>query len=495
MPSIDTGLFEKSTASHLYGLSTPPQSAHESRRPSLTCSSDGAFSAPYDSLNGYSAPPTPVHVVDAMTQQWPQLGGLPVRALPAYALGYDHAVDNMLLKGQCQGQDAICDSQLNGALPQYSHSDVVEQTSYGLHTTHEQFGQIAWASQNQNNDFTLGDNDVLRMSMYASPTQTATLDSTSVFCVGASAAFGDVDSTPTHEHPGNCASMSSSFYPHIIVPTQLPLQTSSDAYPMLVSPGDLSDSYSNSFGSVESFSSYEHVEPPSPIEAYCEMSDEETGYTTIKPEAAMIKRSPLKHRSNKARSSAAKGRVSKRTNSATPRRWNNLGPLEVDIAGKAMLDGHCRFELTGPHDQIKVGLIFQNPLPQTKAHFCRHVDAETGKACPSKFERSEHLKRHEGMHSDTRNWSCPMTKVGKSGELIMCTNKGISRPDNCTDHFKTHLKPPRKGQRNEHFEWPVLKEQILAMKKLTEIQSKKLISNLERWIRLHNDGRDQRKWL
>ena len=90
--------------------------------------------------------------------------------------------------------------------------------------------------------------------------------------------------------------------------------------------------------------------------------------------------------------------------------------------------------------------------------------------CGRRFERSEHLKRHMGMHSNERPFPCPLPDC----------NKKIGRPDNAGDHFKTHLRPPTKGKRNKHYKWAFFKACIL--KEYPEPQAMKVLSKLSRWM-------------
>jgi len=118
--------------------------------------------------------------------------------------------------------------------------------------------------------------------------------------------------------------------------------------------------------------------------------------------------------------------------------------------------------------------FLERSAPPSKPHGCDE--------CGMRFERSEHLKRHQKSHADSRDYPCP---------LPGCTRKdGISRSDNATDHFKTHLKGPRKGQRNKHFEWPTLKRLLLDV--YSEKEAQKLILKLERAVWKENELKEQR---
>lgn len=117
-----------------------------------------------------------------------------------------------------------------------------------------------------------------------------------------------------------------------------------------------------------------------------------------------------------------------------------------------------------------------------KIYTCSWVD-EWGHQCDGRFERQEHLKRHYGKHSNERKFPCP---------LPGCKIR-IQRGDNACDHFRTHLKGPRPGQRNPHFDYPVLHKRICETFEPKVVD--KLLKNIERWIIEREEGASQRKFL
>lgn len=146
------------------------------------------------------------------------------------------------------------------------------------------------------------------------------------------------------------------------------------------------------------------------------------------------------------------------------------------------------------YDPVSKSLIRNPHTPAApKPHVCRHPKAgATGGICGSRFERSEHLKRHQNMHSNERQFQCPFTK--HSNPAKKCKHeKGVSRSDNAGDHFKSHLKDTKKGRRNPQLQWPEIKEAILF--EYDPKAARKLITNLEKWIREKDDGLYQRHWL
>jgi len=64
----------------------------------------------------------------------------------------------------------------------------------------------------------------------------------------------------------------------------------------------------------------------------------------------------------------------------------------------------------------------------------------TGLPCAKRFERVEHLRRHEATHSGRRPFQCPIEK-GRSGSEVKDCLKLFGRHDNLCDHYKTHLNP------------------------------------------------------
>lgn len=119
-----------------------------------------------------------------------------------------------------------------------------------------------------------------------------------------------------------------------------------------------------------------------------------------------------------------------------------------------------------------------------KKFVCGHKD-ENGHQCGRRFERAEHLKRHQSSHCEKRKYQCPLGGCR--------TTKGISRGDNAGDHFKTHLKLTNKGRRNKPIEWPVLRDLLLV--DWEEKEAIKMISKLEKWICIDPEGANQRHWV
>lgn len=154
--------------------------------------------------------------------------------------------------------------------------------------------------------------------------------------------------------------------------------------------------------------------------------------------------------------------------------WNN--GLHVRLEGRPFLverDASGRLS----------GILTDRGMPgserDTKPHKCLHQDTPHSRPCGRSFERSEHLKRHMGMHSSERPYPCPLPGC----------DKRIGRPDNAGDHFKTHLRPPSKGKRNKHCDWPTLERCILA--EYAEKPATKLLNNLRKWIAQENRAAEE----
>ena len=247
----------------------------------------------------------------------------------------------------------------------------------------------------------------------------------------------------------------------VIVPSQLSsdnawsMQCSEYASPEYCGAG----SFSGAGSTNTSFSSYDSLVPPSPNDAYLMTSEDE--YLLVKHEAVRSPSSRLRGR--KSGVTRARKRGNKRGKPNPPRAfWTSQNGTEV------LLEGKWHFGDRGK-------AVPETALPSSKPHQCPD--------CTAKFERSEHLKRHQKTHSDKREYTCPLP--GCEAGL-----KGISRSDNATDHFKTHLKGPRKGQRNKHFEYPVLRSRLLDV--LPPKDAHKMIVKLEKACKEDHELRGQR---
>lgn len=248
--------------------------------------------------------------------------------------------------------------------------------------------------------------------------------------------------------------------PQVVVPSQLsPAEDwTMQEYQAYCSPQQGVEDFSSSFASENTtFSGYGTFTPPSPDEQYFVKSEDE-GYVMVK-EQPLASPTPGSLQLPYRPSGAAKAGRHRSRSGRSSKRGKPQEPVAAyfnsDRNTMVVYEGHWSFGKNG-EAYLDAG------SPPSKPHKCPE------KGCNSKFERSEHLKRHQKKHTNAREYPCP---------LPGCADRAMSRSDNATDHFKTHLKGPRKGQRNKHFEYPTLKNRLLevyshkeAMKMLTKLE-------------------------
>ena len=452
------------------GLHTPPQSAHESRRPSLQYSSlpEAPFSATSTSF-GYSQPSTPIHSInpsnDGFTHNWPQ---------PAAALA--HSINNISntspithvaersFQAAFEAQAGYNAAAFDTA-PSYSHLTHARSTDrFGLLEGSTLPTHDSWhPSQEIANGFE-GQHACLGSTLFPDTQGLSDMASGSI------SAFGDEDSSMHALCPQLSSSsvgslhgynMTTSMYQHpqVVVPSQLSPQDdfSHQQFAYYTSAQNSRDVLSSSFGSSSAaFNDYDIVGPPSPTDAYFAHSEDED-YLMVKTEEIDSPiTGPSSHRL------AAPNGISLRPKRRSPRRLR-----------KASKNIHCHIhDVRGCLVQCEGKQCYLQPLKvevgrHNKPHECTYPN------CGARFDRSEHLKRHLGKHQDKseRKYPCPLPGCGKK----------IGRPDNAGDHFKTHLRPKSKGKRNDNFEWPVLRDAILACYDDNET-ARKLIDGLQRWM-------------
>ncbi|KAK5138537.1 hypothetical protein LTR08_000125 [Meristemomyces frigidus] len=443
---IDT---KPGTAFSLGGFLTPPQSAHESRQGSLQYAS---YSEPFSSTSSlgaaFSTPPTPANLAG-------QLNG-------AFAPAWTNAPYNQPTAAYMDA--SIPEDVLHSGLPM-SHCVQAGpghcQDAYDL-----SMGNLASAHNspprfNHSANDTMVQNTSLSMTLYQSPpgmvVGSGPLQSTygdSLSCGVQSAGQYSYGPIPVSYHQ----------QPQVVVPSHTSLGEGWSAcgqfseYP---SPGQNGEDFSSGFGSVNtSFSEFDSFTSASSEDAFLVTSEDE--YLVVKHEPVPSPTPRLRSRTSgvgRVGDSRARRRGNKRGKPNPPRAfwWNNENCTEV------LLEGKWHFGDRGK-------AVPETALPPSKPHHCPD--------CTAKFERSEHLKRHQKTHSDTREYLCPLPGCDR-------TNKGISRSDNATDHFKTHLKGPRKGQRNKHFEYPELRNCLLKVYPPKEAH--KMISKLEKACRTEHE--------
>ena len=475
IPGIDTqaSIEKHATALSYGGYYTPPQSAHESRRPSLAFSS---FSdAPYSgtaSTGAYSQPVTPVqnisqsqdpfasqlfqnaHTHDGLAQELAHH----ITQAPQLAEAFAHTPFH-------QASDCAA-TNVNMVLhydqtPQHNASDAFDLQMHADACSHH-----LWAASQSLPQELPSQANGLRAALFPTTSSLASHSATtSAVYNNANASFHSLDSYDTS---------SSAFYQHplVVVPSQLsPADDFSiQQYSTFASPEHSNSDLSSSFDSANtSFGSYDDFGQHSPEQAYFGASEDE-GYVVVKSEALtsptpgpMLRRryhgSGFGPSSNLPIRTRKKNQRRQRKSQVPCKGWEREDGICVQIEGK---DFDVDFE------EGRAVVITSEESYTQKPHHCLYHD-RNGEPCGRRFERSEHLKRHMGSHTDERPYFC---------QLPDC-KKRIQRPDNAGDHFKTHLKPG-KGKRNPTCSWPELR--ALLREKYDAKRGNKLINNLERFI-------------
>lgn len=488
VPGIDTRAHpdKHATALSYAGCLTPPQSAHESRRGSLAYGllTDSGYQT-HTHIGTFSQPTTPVHQMsqgsNAFTHHWPEHV-----TDQTYGL---HAHSGSICQSPVDGQE------LHAALQHATAFDAQHEFATTTYAGSAESQSIPWDSQlrinaradwhfGEQTPHTLSSNSAglgLRSPLFQTQHATSPNAEAQGHVFHHTAHSFDGLPTAVNSNVGDYDPVSSSLYgqaQHTVVPSQLspvdewPMQGCSDYNSPLNSDG-----MTGSFASTNtSYSSFDCVAPCSPDEAYGYSGDEEwvnvreerlnatstfllQGHRPLEP----ARRLPIRSRKRSA----------KRGKYRQPRERLESDHVICDLEGK----------VCGAHvNEYGKVVLLEERTSLRKPHICKHPVQRKGNwvDCDAAFERSEHLKRHEKSHGEERPFKC---------FLPDCKHvKGIGRGDNAGDHFKTHLRGPRKGQRNRHFEWPEVKANILATF-LEEKVAAKLITNIERWIRTRQPDR------
>ncbi len=468
IPGFDTtksALDPSSTLSY-GGLPTPPQSADESRRPSLQYLTlmDPPFSASSSSF-AYSHPNTPVHAINS--QGHPLMSAytenVEARLEPGSASSSTRRGDSFR-GATLQTPFALQPSPIDAGYsqPPHHHDD-----SYGFELGVDMSATEGWRPPQQMLNGYETQPTFLGSALFPSshslvpdshPVQLPHGHSPSSLHHQYDSTFHGYGATPLYTHA-----------PQVVVPSQLSPQ---DAFPQHDwseypdAPPHSAVSASSFGSSAQGYLEYDMVDPPSPAEAYFAHSEDED-YMMIKPERMAT---PSKCHSSRwstmTNSACSSGRSKRR-----PSRKLRNGAKGVAWHSHVSSDFGCLVQYEGRGFHVNDdGSIKVERATSKKPHKCHHVSAD-GKECARRFERSEHLKRHMGMHSDERKYFCPLKGC----------HKNIQRPDNAADHFKTHLRPKTKGKRNEHFEWHVLQAAIRSEYNDSK-SANKLLTNLQRWV-------------
>ena len=228
-----------------------------------------------------------------------------------------------------------------------------------------------------------------------------------------------------------------------------------NSYSMLGSPSSSPQDLSTSFGSDLS-SSWADVHTPGPEMDCCKDLD---GFLHVGKEEEFdaSPTSTVDYKPFRTRSGGR--RASKRARKVQPiRQVTNINGTRIDLQleGEGIAFEGNRF-------------VYVDHSVKKKTFVCIAPDND-GKPCNAAFVRGEHLKRHIGKHSLIRRFPCV---------LPGCTKK-IGRSDNACDHFRTHLALHGRNKRNDHFHWREVERRIRWA--YPEKTAGKIIVNLERWL-------------
>ncbi|KAK0829076.1 hypothetical protein LTR73_004710 [Friedmanniomyces endolithicus] len=268
-----------------------------------------------------------------------------------------------------------------------------------------------------------------------------------------------------------------------VVPSQLGDQYIAPPYSAFSSPNGGHESVNTSFATTTAttFDSFESTTPPTPEDVYGYRAGDD--WELVKAEDLSPGPGMLSHGyqpvPNQDLPHRPRRKNAKRSKARQPREcftWPNEDGITCEVEGKLCGVG---YEI----DPVTKKVRYPGISKQLKPHPCNMLDGKTGIRCSARFDRSEHLKRHQAKHSEFRQYMCPIPDC--------IHKKGMGRGDNAKDHFKTHLKSTAKGRRNKQLFWPELKKALL-LKFQDEKVSNNLISNIERWIRTSRDAACQR---
>ena len=452
VPYIDTRapVANAPTALQFAGWLTPPQSAHESRRPSMAYSSYSEMQhSTASTATAFSLSSTPSrsvqdrshHAAQSFANEHVQFD------LAAPLSNQQHVTQDMVDLG-LQAQ-AGCSLEHDTI---WSAGSITANDSEDYHGHFDsENAENLWQVQN------VSGNGYLH--------QSAGLQAT-LFPIDHGMAANPYMISPTYSVDSNAASFPAFHYnalpqtyyqsPEIVAPSLVnPHNGHGDQqYSVLESPGSSPHDLSASFGS--DVSSWAVVHTPGPEMDCCEDMD---GFLHIEKEeqidaspSSTIECKPIKARSGGRR-------VSKRGRRTQPvRQVANINGTEIDL----QLEGDgIGFEGNR--------FVYTDHSIKKKPFVCDAPDKD-GKLCNAAFARGEHLKRHLSMHSSIRKFPC----------VLPGCKKRIGRSDNACDHFRTHLALHGRNKRNEHFHWREVERRIRWA--YPEKTAGKILANLERWL-------------
>jgi len=430
------------------GWLTPPQSAHESRRPSL--------------YSMASSPSTPVHGLpcrqEVLGPIWPLESSMNISTpvltqMPQSLVGHHASYDNYSTGGFVSYTPTTPTTAMNAfglPIPEEYSYQTGGPAGYGTHDP-----ALHPTLFGHGHSFDLGPAAV---PVYHTPGVAASGIPLRLATTANSGGYGAI---PTDHYSS----------PQVVMPSQLsPMDDQLSAY---ATPVD-SQGFTSSFDSgAISTADYDCVGPPSPMDEYVGYSGGED-YEMVKSKPFV---SPTHGRSlNRSRSSTKRG-CTTRPSTRLPR---NKGPQRMHLSEyndvERVIEGKAipifqNAMVTGKRPVLQRG-------SDSKIHVCTVVHKD-GHKCNARFERFEHLKRHQSL----RAFPCPC-------EECDFTSK---RSDNAGDHIKTHLKIRKPGRRSRTLEYPYVRSRILEV--YPQQQAEKLIRNIERWIVEKEEGMCQRHHL
>ena len=464
VPSLDTkqSLEDIATALAYGGLHTPPQSAHESRRPSLQHIWPEASSQGPPSVVGYSQPSTPVHQIynrhDDVLSSWSD-------ASLANSSGFNRPLEAHLTETGYH-HDIVSTPPTQSFLPctgpgQYSNMNTFSMSSHMAGLPTGAWHQSAGSTVSLTSRSTYLGMEPFRLEQSLSSNS----DTSDYMHHNSDLGFRSLNTS--FEPSGTLSPQRQPFVggvtysqPQVIVPSQL---VTPDLYyhsqvEEYVSPGSTSDEFARGVtSSAASFDSFGALSPPSVVEGYIGHLDEED--VLILKDEEPYKGSAL-DQSVEMRfpSRVTKNRTSKRGKIQQPWHEQTVAGIKIECIGEPFpLDGRTKHETV-----------------EKKSNSCQYLN-KNGKPCGRRFLRNEHLTRHEGSHTNIRPFRCPIKACGKR----------FGRSDNACDHLKTHLKPrnvPRGTKRNSDVEWPALRQMIVESPDIDEKRTEKLCDLLGKWV-------------
>lgn len=451
--SIDTkeSLPRTTTALQCAGWLTPPQSAHESRRPSLAYSSYSEM--PYSAAStgtAFSLPSTPSRNVQkharALAQPFME---------DHINLDFSTALNGNQLTNDQLSQDLVhqnLDGQASCEMSQtasWPNHPVIQNApdDYSSYFS-EQAEPVWWEQQAPNGNFL----------QQLQPQQQPGLQ-TVLFPISHDLAAGHhgvpqtqmYDTAACSEFPDTATPRTHMQSPAIVEPFQMQRYPDNNRYMTngspSCSPQDMTSSFDSSLAS-----SWEELRTPSPEVDYCHESD---GFILVGDEDQAA--SPIATVDSKPiRTKRTRKGGKRRKAPFVPERIIRGTGVEITLEGESIAFENHRLVRTG------------NSSNANKKPFVCGKYTERGTACGRAFARSEHLKRHLGSHSSKRRFPCV---------LPACTKK-IGRSDNACDHFRTHLQRDKANKRNKHFHWREVERRILHA--YDPKTAAKILANLQR---------------